>query len=201
MMASERIKRADSSLIPWVVAGVVLAAALGLGAYLFFREAAPPAPEQNKDAFTGYTGVSGPTMDVKLYFPSTGGEYLAAEHREVRLARDVNEQVKLVVEELIRGPVGNLTPSFPAGTRVRSIFLDASGVAYINFSHELQTEFPGGAWTETLTIYSLANTLSDAFPEQIKAVQILVDGHEIPTLAGHVDTSGPFVPRAALNKG
>jgi spore germination protein GerM len=82
---------------------------------------------------------------------------------------------------------------------VKSGFISPDGTAYINFSREIQHEFPGGAWTETLTIYSLTNTLAEAFPD-IRQVQIMVEGTAIDTLAGHIDTTRPFRPRPALNK-
>ena len=42
------------------------------------------------------------------------------------------------------------------------------------------------------TVYSLVNTLTDNLPA-ISAVQILVDGREVDTLAGHVDLRRPLV--------
>lgn len=200
-MASERIKKTDSGgLFPWVVAGVVIALALGVGAYMFFRDAGSNGLPIPQGAFGTMTGFDGPRLTATLYFPSPAGDYLVPEARDVRRLDDLPLQVKAVVEELIRGPVGKSTPSFPPGTRVKGVLVDTAGTAYVDFSRELQTEYPGGAWTETLTIYSLANTLATNFPDQIKAVQILVDGEQVPTLAGHIDTSRPFAPNMALNR-
>ncbi len=200
-MSNDRIKRDVASLWPWIAAGILLSLALGVGAYLFFRAAAPPEQGPALERFQAITSVAGPKSDVKLYFPSKEGDLLVAEEREVPESPDVNVMARAVVEELIRGPSGGLTPSLPQGARVKSLYIDESGTAYVNFSRELQSEFPGGAWTETLTIYSLVNTLTANFPEDITAVQILVEGAEIKTLAGHIDTSRPFLPRTALNKG
>jgi hypothetical protein len=197
-MARERIRQVDSTLRPWILAGVLLAVALGAGAYMFFREVRPEEKPSTAGTFGTMTGISGPRLTAMLYFPSAGAEYLVPEEREVAQADDMTVQVRTVVEELIRGPVGKLTPSFPPGTRVKDVFIDGSGTAYVDFSRELQTEYPGGAWTETLTIYSLADTLCGSFPDQVKAVQILIDGQEVPTLAGHIDTSRPFAPNVAL---
>jgi spore germination protein GerM len=195
--AGGRVKK-DNSIWYWIGAGIIIAVVLGVGAYMFFRDVREPSgsPTTEFQAMTGYTG---PRVAVTLYFPSRDGKYLNAETRQVRSATDRIVQAREVVEELIRGPRTGLTPSFPAGARVKGIFVDDKGTAYINFSTELQTEYPGGAWTETLTIYSLTNTLTEDFPE-IKSVQILVEGSQIPTLAGHIDTTRPFSPRPALNK-
>jgi hypothetical protein len=44
-----------------------------------------------------------------------------------------------------------------------------------------------------MTIYSLTNTLTANVPE-IKAVKILLEGKELPSLKGHVSTIDPFKP-------
>jgi len=200
-MTEGRIKN-GGSLWPWIAAGALLAVGLGAGAYFFFSEAKPVEKLVPAGGFAEITGYAGPTISAKLYFPSKDDGYLKAEVRPVREVVDKTEQVKEVVGELIRGPRpgGVLTPSFPAAARVKSVLIDDKGTAYVNFSRELIQEHPGGAWTETLTIYSLVNTLAEDFPE-IKRVKILVEGAEVPTLAGHIDTSRPFVPRAAMNRG
>ena len=197
MKSDGRIK-GEGALWPWLLSGLVLALALGIGAYLFFREAGTKEPPQT-EAFQQITSYSGPRVPFKLYFQSPDGRYLRPESRDVREMSTKSEQVKEVVSELIRGPRAGLTPTFPAGARVKGVFIDSKGTAYVDFSRELQAEYPGGAWTETLTIYSLVNTLAQGFPE-IKQVQVLVEGAGIDTLAGHIDTTRPFPPRPALDK-
>jgi spore germination protein GerM len=193
--------RNGKSLWPLIAAGIALLLALSVGSYLFFREAAPPelveGLAEEPVSFAVATSLSGPTINYKLYFPSPEDGYLRAEPREISIVSDPVNQMGLVVGELIRGPHTGLVPTFPEDTRVKNIFVDHSGIAYVNFTREIQTGFPGGAWTETLTIYSLTNTLSLNF-EDIDRVQILVEGREVETLAGHIDTSEPFKPREGL---
>ena len=50
--------------------------------------------------------------------------------------------------------------------------------------------FVGGSTGEEMLIGSLVNTLTE-FPE-ITKVQITVNGKEIETISGHLDTSAPF---------
>lgn len=192
-----RIKGGGGSWF-WVALAAALAVLLGVSAYLFFRDVRPGAESQGV-VFEQMTGFSGPKFSATLYFSSTDGKYLKAEQRDVPERQDRSGQVKQVVEELVRGPVSGLTPTFPAGARVKGVFMDGKGTAYVDFSRELQAEYPGGAWTETLTIYSLVDTLAANFPE-ITQVQILVEGSQLDTLAGHIDTSRPFPPRPALIK-
>jgi len=45
-----------------------------------------------------------------------------------------------------------------------------------------------------LTIYTIVNALTVNVPT-IRAVQILIEGREVDTLAGHVDLRRPLTPR------
>jgi hypothetical protein len=49
----------------------------------------------------------------------------------------------------------------------------------------------GGALDELFTIYTIVNALTVNLPA-ITRVQILVDGKEVDTLAGHVDLRHPL---------
>jgi len=90
-----------------------------------------------------------------------------------------------------------LTTLIPEETKIKSIFIDSNGICYLNFGKEIQERFPGGAWTELLSLYSIVNTLSNNFPE-INGVQILVEGYGVETLAGHIDTRYPLQRREDL---
>ena len=50
---------------------------------------------------------------------------------------------------------------------------------------------PGGSLDEILTVYTLVNALTVNLPA-ITRVQILIDGKEVDTLAGHVDLRHPL---------
>jgi spore germination protein GerM len=198
---TERIRvKGDSGVLVWVVLVAALAVVLAVAGYFFFREQPRDVLPQAAPVFQGTTGVNVAKASFRLYFPSDDGASLLEETRDVHESSDKAVQVREVVSEILRGPLKEgLVSSFPAGSRVKNVFIDSSGTAYVNFSRELQADFPGGAWTETLAIYSLTNTLVVNFPE-IKQVQILVEGDVPETLAGHIDISRPFTPRLALNK-
>ena len=190
----------QTGVLVWVVLVAALAVILAVAGYLFFREQATGKLPQAAPAFQGQTSVQGAKASFKLYFPSSDGVALLAETRDIRESSDKSLQMRYVVSALLMGPMKEgLVSSFPAGSRVKNVLIDPSGTAYVNFSRELQADFPGGAWTETLAIYSLTNTLAINFPE-VKQVQILVEGIVPETLAGHIDISRPFTPRLALNK-
>ena len=132
-----------------------------------------------------------------LYFTSGDADFLAGEPRKLEGYPNTLEGAKLALNGLIRGPENeDLAPTIPESTRLRELYI-ASGVAYPDFSHELIRNHWGGTCGEVHTVYSIVNTLSLNF-EGIRRVQILVDGKEIPTLAGHLDTSRPLSPDISL---
>ena len=59
------------------------------------------------------------------------------------------------------------------------------------FSRQLVDFHPGGSLTELLSIYSIANSLSESFP-YIRQIQILVAGEVRQTLKGHVRIDQPI---------
>ncbi len=53
---------------------------------------------------------------------------------------------------------------------------------------------PAGASAEYYTIAAIVRTVSENFPE-VRAVQILVEGLQVGTIAGHIDAYNPFLVR------
>ena len=49
----------------------------------------------------------------------------------------------------------------------------------------------GGSLDEALAVFALVNALTVNLPD-ITAVQILIDGKEVDTLAGHIDLRHPL---------
>src|SRR3990172_7913601 len=101
-MRETRVK-SEGSLWPWLVAGVVLALALGVGAYLYFRETRPESRQVGTTAaFQPMTSYNGPRIAVTLYFPAKDGRDLMPEGREGREVHDRLGQMREGVGELIR---------------------------------------------------------------------------------------------------
>ena len=55
---------------------------------------------------------------------------------------------------------------------------------------------PGGTINEMLSIYTLVNALTENLPA-VTPVQVMVDGQEVETLAGHVDLRRPLAKNLA----
>ena len=65
------------------------------------------------------------------------------------------------------------------------------GEAFVDFSGELVSRHSGGSTDEILTVYTIVDALTANLPA-VTSVQVLVDGKQIETLAGHVDLSRPL---------
>jgi hypothetical protein len=69
-----------------------------------------------------------------------------------------------------------------------------TATVYLDFSSEIVAGHPGGSSAEYYTIAALVRTVSENFPE-VQAVQILVEGLQVGTIAGHIDAYRPFLVR------
>jgi len=134
---------------------------------------------------------------VELYFSSKDGRYLVKEEHQIPTSDNTISQGKEIINELIKGPKSkDLFPTIPKGTQLRELYFHKN-IAYVDFSSELIKNHPGGSSAEIHTIFSIVNTLTFNFPK-IKYVQLLVEGKEIDTIAGHIDTTLPFKQNLSL---
>ena len=136
-------------------------------------------------------------ISVKLFFLAPDQPALLIEDREVGYSGDLSQQVRTVVEELVKGSQKGLGPPLAPETRVIDTFVTAAGVAYVDLSKEASAKHPGGSKNELLTVYAIVNSLTSNFPA-IKRVQILVDDRQAATLAGHVDLTRPLTSDMTL---
>ena len=155
----------------------------------------PPLPRTRPPALPdGAPGdqTAGRRMTVVLYFQSEESGLLLPEERQVEERTDANSRARIILEELLSGPTDGL-PTIPEGTRVREVYFDSSGVAYVDFSRELRDNHGGGSAEELMTIDSVIHSLSRNLP-QVQSVQFLIEGRPIATLTGHVDLTRPLYP-------
>ncbi|HUU49466.1 MAG TPA: GerMN domain-containing protein [Nitrospinota bacterium] len=133
----------------------------------------------------------GDVKRVKLFFSSIDGETLITESRQIIDESYGVERAKKAIIELIKGPFEKGMQTIPKETKLRELYIDNNGLAYVDFSKEITQNYPKGVWTEVLGVYSIVNTLVFNFSE-IKQVKILIEGKEAETLAGHIDIEEPF---------
>jgi germination protein M len=136
---------------------------------------------------------------IILYFSNKDANYLIPEYRDIQ--HDEPNVVKRIVQELIKGPMAEgLEPTMPEGLTEKDI-LDAKingDTAIVNFSSNLKTRHKGGSAGETLTVYSIVNSITEL--PNIKRVQILIDGKVQDTLAGHMALDEPIMRNPNLIK-
>ena len=133
--------------------------------------------------------------NVALFFLTSDGNSFHEETREIGGGTTTTEEAKRTLAELVNGPKGgDLAPTVPRDAQLLNLFIDSSGTAYVDFNRRLRDRLPGGAQGELYTVFSIVNTLASNFV-QITRVQILVEGAEISTLAGHVNTRMALSPQ------
>jgi spore germination protein GerM len=131
------------------------------------------------------------TSVAHLYFADKDSLFLIAERRVLHHPEGPTNLGRKIVEALINGPSGEYTRTIPQDTILRAVYITEDGICYVDLSAEIKEYHPGGVQSELLTLYSLVNSLILNIPE-IKAVKILIDGHESMTLAGHIDVQEPI---------
>lgn len=98
-----------------------------------------------------------------------------------------------IVQALLDGPLPgeDVLPTLPTGTQLLGARVQ-DGIATLNFSAHLRTQFSGGSAAETMLVYSVVNSLTTL--STVRAVRFEVDGAPLDTL-GHLDLTGPVFPQ------
>ena len=144
-----------------------------------------------RPASTSREPVATRKIRATLFYVAENGESLVPIEREVTYGDGLLEQAKRIVEAEIEPAPAPLASALPAGTKMRGLYVTDRGEAFVDFSRELVAAHPGGSLNELLTVYSVVDALTANLPA-VHAVQLLVDGREVDTLAGHVDLRRPL---------
>jgi spore germination protein GerM len=146
---------------------------------------AAPAPSQPAPAAAAERKIT-----ATLFYVSDDGMMLVGTQREVPFGATVPEQARAIVEAQI-APAAPLLSAIPADTKLRDVFVTERGDAFVDLSSDVSAKHPGGSLNEIFTVYTIVNALTVNLPA-ITRVQILIDGKEADTLAGHVDLRHPL---------
>lgn len=155
------------------------------------RLVAPDTPGQARAPAPSAPPPGVPRITATLYYASADGQSLAPVRREVALAEDAVPQGREILVAQLQGAPEGYTSVIPEGTALRAFYVTERGDAFIDLSTDISSKHTGGSFAELLTVYALVNTVTSNLPI-VKRVQILVDGREIDTLAGHVDLRRPL---------
>jgi hypothetical protein len=145
----------------------------------------------------GGTAAKREKWSVTLYFSDANERFLTPEKRQIPKEKDTAGQARELVKALLQGSKTQLVNTFPAHTELQNVKIEAGGKIYVSFNKSFVKNHPKGSTSEMATIYSLTNTLTANLPD-IKEVTLLVDGKELSSIGGHVDTRHPFTTNKDL---
>ncbi|MGF7186730.1 spore germination protein GerM [Desulfitispora alkaliphila] len=133
-------------------------------------------------------------VEVTLYFSDSDAMFLLPEERVV--VKDNRVLAEIMVAELIVGPEEEgRNRTLPEETELLSLET-ADGIAYVNFSETAVTNHWGGSAGETMTVFSVVNTLAQ-LPE-VESVQFLINGEKHEDIWGHFYYLEPIEPDPEL---
>jgi len=170
---------------------IVIAAAIALTVLSWLLLYSGPVGQQqvdNQQVEPLETPTPAPEQRIILLFLADDG-LLHPELRTVPLPLEVDERVRVVMTELLKGPSQNLYPLFPFPVELRGVFIDDERNAFVDLTpppHPLT-----GSHTELSIAYGVVDSVLLNCPE-LGAVQLLFDGSEVQTLTGHLDLSSPL---------
>ena len=130
-------------------------------------------------------------ITATLFYVGEDGMALAPVQREVPFGATVSEQARAIVEAQLAAATAPQVSAIPAGVTLRNVFVTERGDAFVDLSADITAKHPGGSLDEIFTVYTIVNALTVNLPA-IARVQILVEGKEVDTLAGHVDLRHPL---------
>jgi spore germination protein GerM len=183
----------------WITIIVIAMAAVAASVLLFtalsrlLRTPAPvPAAEAPAVPSAPEAPAAVPKIKATLYFGSEDGMRLVPAEQEVPLAEGVVAQARSIIEaQLSAAAPAPLVSTIPQGAKLRGLFVSERNEAFVDLDASIRTGHPGGTLQELMTVYTIVNALLTNLPN-LQEVQLLIDGQEVDTLAGHVDLRRPL---------
>ena len=140
-----------------------------------------------EDALPRPKTINGPIYDdsVLAYFGDVNANFLIPYTVPVQNG----DKVKSALQALLEGPPkDDLTRTIWPGTKLMKVEI-VDGIAIIDFSREV-VGYGGGSAAENLLVNSLAATMNQF--EDVKQIQLLIEGKKIGALPEGTDVSKPF---------
>lgn len=178
-----------------IAAGAVVVGVIAWGVTRGLERFVRPRPAPTSAAAT----AAAPTAHITatLYYGSPKGDSLVAVRREVPLAEGIVAQGREIVTAQLQPAPTQYLSVIPVGTSLRAFYVTERGEAFVDLSGRVTSGHPGGSLTELLTVYALVNAVTANLPA-VQRVQILVEGKEVDTIAGHVDVRRPLQREMSL---
>jgi spore germination protein GerM len=182
----------------WLFVVVYTLVFLGvIATIIVVRRRAAPAAAASTASGTVAATTPGRKIKARLYYVSNDGTKLSGVDREVSYADGAAAQAQQIVAAQLAPASAPLVSAIPGGTTLRAVYLDEKGAAFVDLSREVSSAHTGGSQDELLTVYSIVNVVTANLPA-ITSVQVLIDGKEVDTLAGHIDLRKPLQKNLAI---
>lgn len=130
-------------------------------------------------------------IQATLFYVAEDGVALMPVSREVPYGATPAEQARQIIMAQVKAPPDGYVSAIPDGTAVRAVFLSSNGELFVDLSPEVSHNHLGGSLDEALAVFAIVNAVTTNLPD-VTAVQILVDGKEVDSLAGHIDLREPI---------
>ncbi len=181
-------------LVIWGITLVAVAICLGGTLYIIERskQTVIPVPPPPPPAAAYPSEVPPEPQEVNLFLLDPTAMMLVPVKTERRLHRELTQRLNQVVTALIQETPPNFRNTIPRGTELNEVYIDSQQTAYLDFSSHLTDGHIGGTTAEFLTVTAILRTVFDTFPDEVKQIQILIDGKQIETIAGHLNLSQPL---------
>lgn len=167
----------------------VLIAFVGVGWALVRLLSPPPAAPAAEITTTAPAETA--HITATLYYGSSDGRALVPVRRDVPAATGVVDQGRQILAVQFQDAPQPYVQVVPKGTKLRAFYVTDRGDAFVDLSGDVASAHPGGSLTELLTVYAIVNAITTNLPA-IQRVQLLVEGKEVDTIAGHVDIRRPL---------
>ncbi|MBZ5556471.1 MAG: GerMN domain-containing protein [Acidobacteriia bacterium] len=175
------------------IATVLLAAVvLGLVLFVGLPRLKRRTPARAVAAAPTASASQGRKIKAHLFYVAEDGAHLTSVERDIAYGETAGDQAREIITAQIAPVPAPIVSAVPAGTTLRAVFIADGGTAYVDLSREVASAHPGGTIDELLTVYTIVDALTVNLPA-ITSVQVLVDGKEVDTLAGHVDLRRPLI--------
>ena len=181
------------------VAAVGLGWALMTGLSRVLSSSAAPEPIDAPAEPAAPATPAVPRIKATLFFASADGLGLVPVEQEIPLAQGTVAQARALVEaQLTAVAPDSLATTIPQGTKLLGVYLSERNEAFVDLDNTVRTKHPGGSMNELFTVFTIVNAVATNLPD-VQQVQLLIDGHEVDTLAGHVDLRRPLRKNENLN--
>jgi hypothetical protein len=174
-----------------ILLGAVTALVIGIVGFVYVPRWFAPATVDVPKADTGTGADAAGRIRASLFYVAEDGLRLTAVDADVPYGAVPADQARALVEAQLQPAPTPLAQSIAEGTKLRQIFVAEDGTAFVDLSKEAVTNHRGGSLDELFAVYAIVNAVTVNLPA-VKGVQILIEGQEVDTLAGHVDLRHPL---------